>query len=129
MISPAQISQGFTAVGSESRLEVLRALVRAGPEGLCVGEIQQRLGMPASTLSHHLRALSVGGLIEQEKHGRTVINRANFSRIRDLADFLLAECCADDPCRRPAGPSDSQPLPFSEESLHETSSLPHGRGF
>ena len=96
MIDTAQASRGFSAVGSEARVDVLRALVRAGPAGLTVGDIQQRLDVPASTLAHHLRTLLEGGLIRQEKRGRSVINRADFAHIRELADFLLAECCADE---------------------------------
>lgn len=88
-------AQGFAAAGSEARLQVMRTLVRAGPEGLSVGEIQRRLDIPASTLAHHLRFLAAGGLIVQEKVGRTVSNRADFERIRALADFLVHECCAD----------------------------------
>lgn len=92
-----EAAQGFAAAGSEPRLEVLLALVRAGPEGLTVGEIQQRLGLPASTLAHHLRFLAAGGLIEQEKNGRAVHNRAAFGTIEALAAFLLNECCAEVP--------------------------------
>lgn len=104
MISTEQASRGFSAAGSEARLHVLRALVRAGPSGLRVGEIQERLGIPSSTLAHHLRSLADGGLIEQEKSGRTVLNRADFSHIRGLADFLLEECCADEQSEVPCCP-------------------------
>lgn len=95
MLAIEQAAQGFAAVGSEPRLEVLLALVRAGPEGLTVGEIQEHVGLPASTLAHHLRFLAAGGLIEQERIGRAVINRAAFERIEQLADFLLLECCLE----------------------------------
>ncbi len=95
MLSAEQAADGFAAAGSGARLEVLRVLVRAGPAGLAVGEIQSRLGMPASTLAHHLRSLSDGGLILQEKRGRVVISRADFEHIQALAAFLLEECCAD----------------------------------
>ena len=90
-----EAAQGFAAVGSEPRLEVLLALVRAGEGGLTVGEVQERLGVPASTLAHHLRFLAAAGLIEQEKQGRAVLNRAAFERIEALAAFLLSECCAE----------------------------------
>jgi DNA-binding transcriptional ArsR family regulator len=90
-------AQGFAAVGSEPRLAVLLALVRAGPEGLTVGEIQDRLQVPASTLAHHLRALAAAGLLEQEKRGREVRNRAAFRRIEALAGYLLRECCSEAP--------------------------------
>lgn len=94
-ISLEQAAQSFAAIGSEPRLDVLLALVRAGPAGLTVGEVQQRLGIPASTLSHHLRFLSAAGLIEQTKDGRTIHNSAAFAHIEALADFLLRECCAE----------------------------------
>lgn len=95
MLSLEAAAQGFAAVGSESRLDVLMTLVRAGPAGLSVGDIQESVGIPASTLAHHLRSLATGGLIEQERAGRAVINRAAYEQIEQLADFLLRECCAD----------------------------------
>ena len=95
LLDNVEAAQGFSAVGSEPRLEVLLTLVRAGDAGLSVGEIQERVGQPGSTLSHHLRFLAAGGLIEQEKVGRTIIQRAAFDRIRALANFLLSDCCAD----------------------------------
>ena len=90
-----EAAQGFAACGSEPRLMVLRLLVRAGGEGLTVGEIQQRTAIPASTLAHHLGFLAAGGLVEQERRGRTVINRAAYRRLEALAAFLLEACCAD----------------------------------
>ena len=95
MLAIEEAAQGFAAVGSEPRLEVLLTLVRAGADGLTVGDIQERVGLPASTLAHHLRFLAAGGLIEQERQGRAVINRAAYERIEKLAGFLLRECCTD----------------------------------
>ncbi len=95
MLDLEEAAQGFAAVGSEPRLEVLLALVRAGDEGLAVGELQERVRLPASTLAHHLRFLAAGGLIDQERQGRAVINRAAYTRIEELAGFLLRECCAE----------------------------------
>lgn len=95
-ISLEEAAQGFAAAGSEPRLEVLLTLVRAGHDGLSVGDIQERMAIPPSTLAHHLRFLAAAGLIVQEKQGRTVINRANFDHIEALAGFLLRECCADE---------------------------------
>ena len=94
-ISSVEAAQGFAAIGSEPRLEVLLALVRAGPNGLNVGDIQKRLDMPASTLTHHLRFLAAAGLIDQAKSGRVIRNHAAFERIEELATYLLRECCAD----------------------------------
>ena len=99
-IALEEAAQGFAACGSEPRLMVLRLLVlrllvRAGDEGLTVGEIQERTAIPASTLAHHLGFLAAGGLVEQERRGRSVINRAAYRRLEALAAFLLEACCAD----------------------------------
>jgi len=88
-------AQGFSAMGSESRLEVLRVLVRAGDEGLAVGGIQKRTGIPASTLTHHLSFLASAGLVNQDKRGRAIINMANYDHLQELASFILEECCAE----------------------------------
>lgn len=105
MLALEEAAQGFAAAGSEPRLEVLLSLVRAGPDGLSVGEIQGRLDLPASTLAHHLRFLAAAGLIVQEKQGRTVRNRAAFAHIEALAAFLLKECCSESKPPHPAGQS------------------------
>lgn len=91
-------ASGFAALGSEARLQVLLSLVRAGGDGLPVGEIQARTGLAASTLAHHLRHLTTAGLVEQEKQGRSVINRAAFSHLEELAGYILKECCVDQKC-------------------------------
>lgn len=89
-------AESFSAMGSESRLEVLRVLVRAGDKGLLVGDIGERTKIPASTLNHHLKFLSAAGLIEQNKNGRTITNTANFQHLAALADFILSECCIEE---------------------------------
>jgi len=90
-----EAARGFSAMGSEQRLKVLRALVRAGAPGLTVGQIQERTGIAPSTLAHHLRFLAAGGLVVQERAGRATVNRASFDALRNLAQFILAECCVD----------------------------------
>lgn len=92
-------AQGFAAMGSEARLKVLKCLIRAGEGGLTVGEIRDRTGIPPSTLAHHLKFLAAGGLVEQERAGRSVINRARYDTLENLAQFILSECCADAPKR------------------------------
>ncbi|SLN58222.1 ArsR/SmtB family transcription factor [Ruegeria meonggei] len=87
---------GFSAMGSEARLKVLKTLVRAGEGGLTVGDIQERTGIAPSTLAHHLRFLAAGGVVVQEKIGRSTINRASYGELRTLAEFILSECCADE---------------------------------
>ena len=86
----------FAALGSEQRLSVLRTLVRAGPEGLSIGELGQRAGVTGSTLTHHMKILSQAGLVRQEKQGRSIICAAvAYDELRALSEFLLRECCAD----------------------------------
>ena len=94
-LSLAEAASAFAAIGSEPRLEVVLALVRAGTGGLTTGELIERLDIPPSTLAHHLRFLDRGGVIQQEKRGRFVLNRASFARIQSLAAYLLGECCAE----------------------------------
>jgi len=86
----------FAALGSEQRLMVLRTLVRAGPEGLSIGELGKRTGVTGSTLTHHMKILAQSGLVEQHKEGRSVICVAlAYDEVRRLSEFLLSECCAD----------------------------------
>lgn len=88
------------SLGNPTRLALYRLLVRAGHSGLAVGEIQQKLQLAQSTLSFHLKALIVAGLVTQERQSRNLICRANFERMTALLDFLAAECCADETCER-----------------------------
>ena len=90
-------ADGFAALGSIARLQVLLTLVRAGDDGLSVGDIQSRTGIAASTLAHHLKALATAGLIKQQKNGRMVHNHAQFDHLQALAGYILRECCADTP--------------------------------
>lgn len=88
-------ARGFAAMGSEVRLNVLNAVIRAGEEGLSVGDIQARTGIAPSTLAHHLKFLSAAGLLTQVRDGRTTVNRAAFGHLEGLAEFIFRECCAD----------------------------------
>ena len=86
----------FAALGSEQRLHVLRVLVRAGPEGLTIGELGKRSGVTGSTLTHHMKILAAAGLVDQTRQGRTIICVGiDYARIEDIATFLMRECCAD----------------------------------
>lgn len=87
----------FAALGSEQRLSVLRCLVRAGSNGLSIGELGKRSGVTGSTLTHHMKILAQAGLVTQEKQGRSIICAAvAYDAVRDLSTFLLKECCADE---------------------------------
>lgn len=84
-------------LGNRSRLEIMRLLIKAGPEGLSVGEIQAHLGMPASTLAFHLRGLVSARLVRQTRDGRTVLCRPCFEALADVIAFLRQECCTGVP--------------------------------
>lgn len=90
-----QAAKQLEALGSPTRLQVYRTLVRAGRNGLPVSRIQEKLGVPSSTLSHHLHRLILTGLVTQERQGTTLISRANYPVMQDLLGFLADECCAD----------------------------------
>lgn len=85
-------------LGHPTRLSVYRELVRAGHDGLPVGELQKRLDIPASTLSHHLSALMSAGLIRQERQSRTLFCKPCYAQLEQLMAFLTEECCAGDSC-------------------------------
>ncbi len=83
----------FAALGHEVRLEIVRRLLAAHPRGMVAGEIQQDLNIPASTLSHHLDALLQEKLIEQHREGRFLRYLADTEGLREILEFLYAECC------------------------------------
>lgn len=88
----------FAALGSEQRLMVLNALVRAGPSGLSIGALGERAGVTGSTLTHHLKILTAAGLVVQARKGRSIIcAAADYSEMQAISRYLLKECCADAP--------------------------------
>jgi ArsR family transcriptional regulator, arsenate/arsenite/antimonite-responsive transcriptional repressor len=91
------------ALGNPTCLKVYRALVRAGQDGLPVSRVQEKLKIPASTLSHHLHRLILTGLVTQERHATTLICRANYPAMDALLGFLVEECCADASCAASPG--------------------------
>ncbi|MCX7304073.1 MAG: metalloregulator ArsR/SmtB family transcription factor [Hyphomicrobiales bacterium] len=91
------------ALGNPTRLELYRALVRAGSAGLPVGRVQEKLDIAASTLSHHLKRLVDTGLVTQERQATTLICRANYTGMQALIGYLADECCADGACVDVAG--------------------------
>jgi DNA-binding transcriptional ArsR family regulator len=93
MTSNAAVARALAALGHEARLTIYLLLVRAGKDGLNVGEIGAHLKMPPSTLAHHLSALVSVGLVVQERRGREVVNRADFEAMNRTLAFLTAECC------------------------------------
>ena len=89
------IANQLEALGNPTRLSIYRTLVRAGAEGLPVGRIQEKLGIPASTLSHHCKRLVDTGLVSQERQGTTLICRTVYPAMAALIGFLSDECCVD----------------------------------
>ncbi len=83
----------FSAMGTEARLRILRLLLSAHPEGMVVGEIADDLGIPASTLSHHLEKLRHESLVEVRRNGTFLHYTANTGALQELLGFLYAECC------------------------------------
>lgn len=93
-----QAASQLEALGNATRLNIYRILVRAGAEGMAVGSIQEKLGIPASTLSHHCKRLIETGLVSQERQATTLICRAEYPSMQALIGFLADECCADGSC-------------------------------
>ena len=88
-----EASRQLAVLGSPTRLEIYRLLVKAGAEGAPVGTLQEVLGIPGSTLSHHISKLVVAGLVTQDRESRILRCRADYRRMQALLDFLQEECC------------------------------------
>ena len=98
-LTPERAASKFAALGSEQRLAVLEALVRAGPDGLSIGALGKRTGITGSTLTHHLKILAAADLVQQQKQGRSIICvGADYDKVRGLSDYLMTQCCADAAC-------------------------------
>jgi ArsR family transcriptional regulator len=89
----ARFADMFAAIGTEPRLRIVRLLLSAHPEGMVVGEIQSELGIPPSTLSHHLEKLKNEDLITMQRESTFLRYSANAEVLQELLTFLYAECC------------------------------------
>ncbi len=98
----ARYADMFAAMGTDARLRIIRLLLSAHPEGMVVGEIQAELGIPASTLSHHLEKLKSENLVTVERDGTFLWCRANIDVLQELLTFLYAECCTRTRVIKPA---------------------------
>nr|WP_189610929.1 metalloregulator ArsR/SmtB family transcription factor [Saccharospirillum salsuginis] len=85
-------------LGHPTRLQILRYLVKSGHAGAAVGDIQEALGIPGSTLSHHLSRMVKVGLVEQVRESRTLHCFPRFEVIESIANFLMEECCVNEAC-------------------------------
>jgi DNA-binding transcriptional ArsR family regulator len=84
----------LSQLGNQTRLKIVRELVRAGKTGMAVGEIQKKLGTPNSTLSHHINHLRGVGLIRQTRESTVLRCFIQYQKIEEIVKFLTEECCA-----------------------------------
>lgn len=95
----------MSALAQDSRLAVYRELVQAGPEGVSAGELAERLGVPANTLSFHLKTLSHADLVHMRHQSRFIYYSANYEQMNALVEFLTENCCGGRACNPLAKPS------------------------
>ena len=98
----ARYADMLAAMGTEARLRVMRLLLSAHPDGLVVGDIQAKLEIPPSTLSHHLEKLKNEGLVSVRRERQFLWYSANTAALADLLSFLYAECCSRNRAIEPA---------------------------
>jgi DNA-binding transcriptional ArsR family regulator len=89
----ARYADMFSAMGTAPRLRIVQLLLTAHPTGMVVGEIQKELGIPSSTLSHHLDKLKSESLVKVRREGTFLCYTADTEALQELLDFLYAECC------------------------------------
>ena len=92
------VIKSLAALGQPHRLKIFRALVVAGPAGLTPGVMAEGLGIPAATLSFHLKELNQAGLVTAERASRNIIYRAAFDEMNALLGYLTENCCAGEAC-------------------------------
>src|SRR6202021_1612066 len=97
----AKYADMFTAMGTEPRLRIMQLLLSAHPDGLVVGKIQSQLGIPNSTLSHHLEKLRNEELVKVRRESTFLWYTANAGALEELLGFLYAECCTRNKAFRP----------------------------
>ena len=91
----------FAAIGTEARLRIMRLLLSAHPEGMIVGDIQAELGIPNSTLSHHLEKLRSEGLVKVRRNGSFLWYSADTEALQEILTFLYSECCTRNKAVKP----------------------------
>src|ERR1700728_2449375 len=97
----ARYADMFTAMGTEPRLRIMQLLLSAHPNGLVVGEIQNELGIPNSTLSHHLDKLKNEELVRLRRESTFLWYTANTGALEEILGFLYAECCTRNKAVKP----------------------------
>jgi ArsR family transcriptional regulator, arsenate/arsenite/antimonite-responsive transcriptional repressor len=102
-----QNAERLKALGHPVRLSILRLIVQGHPDGTPAGEIQERVGIPASTLSHHLACLAESRLVSVEREGTTLRYRAHFETLHTLTQYLWEDCCKGGRACADPGPAGS----------------------
>ena len=97
MDNPNAVS-ALNALSHETRLAAFRQLVQAGPDGMPVGELRERLNLPAATLTAHLNVLRAAALVHDQREGRVIRVRANYLQMNALIAYLTENCCGGEPC-------------------------------
>ena len=94
----ADALDALSALSHESRLAAFRVLVQTGPQGMPVGDLRERLGLPPATLTAHLNTLRAAGLVDDRREGRVIRIRANYDQMNGLIGYLTKNCCAGSDC-------------------------------
>ena len=95
-MSIESIAKALKELGHPIRLRVFKRVVKSGAQGIAVGVIQDEVGIPGSTLTHHLSSLVSAGLITQRREGRTLFCVAQYEHFQAVINFLVEECCVDE---------------------------------
>ncbi len=89
----SEATEAFAALSQPTRLGAFRLLVTHEPQGLPAGEVARLLDVPQNTMSSHLGILARAGLVHAERQSRTIVYRASIDRVREIASFLVSDCC------------------------------------
>jgi DNA-binding transcriptional ArsR family regulator len=90
------IAKALKELGHPTRLTIFKRLVKSGEQGIAVGIVQEELGIPGSTLSHHISSLASAGLIKQRREGRTLYCVVEYEKFLSVISFLQDECCIEE---------------------------------
>jgi DNA-binding transcriptional ArsR family regulator len=106
----AKAIDALGALAQEHRLALFRLLVQAGQDGMSAGSLAEALSVPNSSLSFHLAHLNRAGLIEQRRHGRSLIYTANYHAMNQLVGYLMENCCGGADCAPAASPKSERKI-------------------
>ncbi|UJF18408.1 metalloregulator ArsR/SmtB family transcription factor [Vibrio sp. SS-MA-C1-2] len=87
------VAKALKTLGHPTRLSIYKEIVKKGKNGLVVGDIQEKLNIPNSTLSHHISTLCSAGLLSQQRNGRSLYCVVEFNALNDVMSYLHQECC------------------------------------